>query len=269
MVFCDRNPSGHRCRSHPGVASTLCPFSGQFLRPNRRSEPHAQHQCGCAPAFCCGYGRRAIIDGYADELEIWTYPFQIVRNYQVAFRARGTTTSISGRDILSRIDYEPDSVTRVYLGPDFVVREKLFVPLNEPGAILSYEVQSKTPIDILVHAVPVLDLMWPASLGGQSVSWNGSLSAFVLAAPADGFTATVGSPDMVAHDEIVNRATHSEGVELAFTLRSSDTDVATLYVALNPRHTSDPGAIFHRLLSDRKTFEAETTNTFASSERAF
>jgi glycogen debranching enzyme len=209
--------------------------------------------------FAAVHGRRAIIDGYAEGLEIWAYPFQVLSNYQVAFRARDATGSFNGRDILSRIDYEPDSVTRTYFGPDFMVREKLFVPLNEPGAILSYAVQGKTPIDIEVRATPVLDLMWPASLGGQSVAWDRPLSAFVLAASADGFTATVGSPDIVAHDEIGNRTTHGQGAELAFTLRPGSSGEAAVFVALNPRHTSDPGALFRRLIRDRKTLEAEAS----------
>jgi len=48
----------------------------------------------------------------------------------VAFRVAGSTTAINGQDILSRVTYEPDSITRTYLGPGFIVREKLFVPLN-------------------------------------------------------------------------------------------------------------------------------------------
>ncbi len=131
--------------------------------------------------FIAAHGRRAVIDGYASQgLDVWAYPFQILSDYRVDFRPAGATTAISGRDILSRIICSPDSVTRVYLGPDFIVREKIFVPLNEPGGIITYSVEGARQVDIEVYAMPVLNLMWPGSVGGQGLSWNPSLSAYVL-----------------------------------------------------------------------------------------
>ena len=99
--------------------------------------------------FIAVHGRRALLDGYASQsLEAWVYPFQIFRGYRVAFRFEGATTPINGPDVLTRIEYEPNAVTRIYLGPDFKVREKLFVPLNQPGAILCYSIQSEKPVEI-------------------------------------------------------------------------------------------------------------------------
>ncbi len=207
--------------------------------------------------FFAVHGRRALLDGYAAQgLEAWAYPFQIVRDYRLAFRVEGTTTSIDGRGILSRIEYKPNSVTRIYLGPDFIVREKLFVPLNQPGAILTYSIQSKKPVEIEVHATPVLNLMWPAALGGQSAAWNPSLGAFVLSEPADGFTAAIGSPDIVAHDDVVNRT--STAADISFTLRPNASSVARVFLVLNPPHTPDPGALLRTLIRDRETLEAES-----------
>jgi len=106
--------------------------------------------------------------GYSNNgLEMWAYPVQILKAYRVSFRAADTTTEVDGPAILRRIAYSPESITRTYLGSDFIVREKLFVPLDEPGAIISYDVESNRPLDIVVRFAPVLDLMWPASLGGQ------------------------------------------------------------------------------------------------------
>jgi hypothetical protein len=71
-------------------------------------------------------------------------------------------------------------------GPDFSVRETLFVPLEEPGAILTYQIESIRPIDIEIHATPVLDRMWPVAIGGQCLAWKARLSAYVLSEPACG-----------------------------------------------------------------------------------
>jgi glycogen debranching enzyme len=212
-----------------------------------------------SPRFIAVHGRRALIQGYAsDGLEAWAYPFQILSGYRIAFRPQGTTTAINGLEILSRVVYQPDSVTRIYLGPGFIVYEKLFVPLDRAGAILSYSIQSGTPVEIEVHATPVLNLMWPAALGGQSVEWNASLSAFVLSEPANGFTAVIGSPDIVAHDNSGNRAMRgADETGLSFTLRPGSSGAARVFLALNPPHSTDHGLLFHELIRNRETLEAE------------
>jgi glycogen debranching enzyme len=236
-------------------------YSQQSASDNRSEAQLALDTEAVAPSrFIAVHGRRASVVGYAAEgLEVWAYPFQILNNYQVAFRVSGTTTPIPGQSILSRVVYEPDSITRIYLGPDFMVREKLFVPLDQPGAILTYQIQSNHPVEIEVHAVPVLDLMWPGSLGGQSTAWNSSLSAFVLSEPQDGYSAAVGSPNIIAHDEIFNRAIdggNSGG--LGFTLRPDSAGVARVFLALNSAHASDQGKLLRELIQDRPAYEVQT-----------
>jgi glycogen debranching enzyme len=209
--------------------------------------------------FLAAHGRHALISGYAaGGLEIWAYPFEILNDYHVAFHVTGTTTSIDGQSILSRVTYNADSITRIYLGPGFLVRETLFVPLDEPGAILTYSVQAAHPVDIEVHATPILNLMWPASLGGQSSAWNSTLSAFVLSEPTSGYSAVVGSPDIVAHDELGNRTTQgANGAALGFTLHPSSSGDASVYIALNAPGITDPGVLVHRLVSERPAFHME------------
>lgn len=213
--------------------------------------------------FIAAHGRRAFVDGYANSsLEAWAYPFQILSGYRVNFRPRGATTSIPASSLLIRVIYEPNAITRVYLGPDFTVRERTFVPLDQPGAILTYQVQGSQPVDIEVHAVPVLDLMWPGGLGGQSTSWNAALSAFVLSEPADGYTAAVGSPQIVAHDDVVNSPDENGATNpIGFTLHPDSSGAARVYLALNPPH-ADSGTVLHQLISNREQYEAQAAAHF-------
>ena len=133
------------------------------------------------------HGRRSLVDGYASQgLEFWAGPLQLLSGYRVAFPAEGSSAVTRGEDILRRISYAPDCIRRIYIGPDFSVRETLFVPLEEPGAILTYQIESTRPIDIEIHATLVLDLMWPAAIGGQGVAWKARLSAYVPSEPAYG-----------------------------------------------------------------------------------
>ena len=180
--------------------------------------------------FISVHGRRAAIFGYSQGntrdyseagLEVWAYPVQILSSYSVTFRQQGATTGIDGQTILRRIVYSPEAVTRIYAGPDFIVREKLFVPLDEPGAIIRYEVESARPVDIEIRFIPVLDLMWPASIGGHEAVWNSAVSAYLLSELTHRFTASVGSPDIVAHDETPNDGQHvARSPGLAFTIRA-------------------------------------------------
>jgi glycogen debranching enzyme len=209
--------------------------------------------------FIAAHGRRGMVDGYAAEgVEIWSYPFQILSGYRVAFLPHGATTPIHGEQILSRVTYEPASIARTYLGPGFIVHEKLFVPLDEAGAILSYQVDSAQQVEIVVHATPVLNLMWPGALGGQSTEWDSALSAFMLSEPMDGYSAVVGSEQIVAHDEIANSTTGGESAQsLGFTLRPDTSGAARIFVALNPAHAADRGALFRRLIRDRQALEEQ------------
>ncbi len=210
--------------------------------------------------FLAVHGRRASIDGYANStLEAWVYPFQILSGYRVAFLPQGATTPIPGSSILTRVIYEPNAVTRVYLGPDFIVRERIFVPLDQPGVILTYQIEGSRPVEIVVHAVPVLDLMWPGGLGGQSTVWNAALSAFVLSEPADGYSAAVGSPEIVAHDDVVNSPDENGATNfIGFTLQPDISGAARVYLALNPPHASDSGAILQQIIRNREQYEAQS-----------
>ena len=215
--------------------------------------------------FIAVHGRRAAIFGYSETgLEMWAYPLQIISSYKVTFRRQGETTGIDGQNILRRIIYRPEAVIRIYTGPDFVVREKLFVPLDEPVAIISYETESPRPIDIEVRFVPVLDLMWPASIGGQEAVWSSTTSSYSLSEPARRFAASIGSPDIVAHDETPNNTQHA-GREpgLAFTIRTALGHKTARVVIAGSEPGKDASAIAKKLLEDEPSLEKAAVDHYS------
>jgi glycogen debranching enzyme len=217
--------------------------------------------------FIAVHGRRALLDGYADNgLEVWAYPVQLIKNYQVGFRPQGMTSEIPGPTILRRVVYRPDEITRIYIGPNFIVREKLFVPLKAPGAIVTYTVESQNPVDIVVHFVPVLNLMWPAGIGGQDVNWNIAASGYQLTEQTHRFSAVVGSTAIVAHDEIFNRASSSATPEgLAFTIRpggSSRTRTASVVVASGDGNATSLNILVPTLTDTRDALEKEAAQHY-------
>jgi glycogen debranching enzyme len=217
--------------------------------------------------FIAVHGRRALLDGYAaGGLEVWAYPVQLIKNYQVGFRLRGATSEIPGATILRRIDYKPDEITRIYIGPNFIVREKLFVPLNTPGAIVTYTIESQNPVDIVVHFVPVLDLMWPAGIGGQDVNWNADASGYLLTEQTHRFSAVIGSTVIVAHDDIFNRPASSATAEgFAFTIRpavSNGIRTASVVIASGDGRATSLNRLVKTLADTRDALEEEAAQHY-------
>ncbi|WP_158749068.1 hypothetical protein [Acidobacterium sp. S8] len=244
-----------------GPASDKQSFSDRLVLHTDSVEPRR---------FVAVHGRQAVIMGYPESgLEIWGYPFQILSNYQVDFRLAGSVTESEGRLLLRRIDYRPDSVTRIYIGPDYIVKEKLFVPLNEAAAVLSYEVEGPRSVDITIHFLPVLNLMWPAAVGGQNKHWSAEASGYVISEPLHGMTAIVGSPEIVAHDDTANSTLRADGT-LAFSLRpqavAGAPARATVYVALNAAGTKKPAATQQELASHLQEMETEAATHYADLE---
>ncbi|WP_348266106.1 hypothetical protein P8936_09245 [Edaphobacter paludis] len=180
--------------------------------------------------------------GYASPgLDMWAYPLQLLSDYQISFLEPGLVNPIDGLKLLRRIEYHPTEIVRVYIGSDFVVREHLFIPQHQPGAIITYEVQGRSKILIAVHFEPSLNLMWPGALGGQSIHWDNSVSGYVEEEPLYGYSAILASPQAVAHDEIVNRTIQPQkGV--TFVVKPGPSDhgetAATVFLGLDAPHTS-------------------------------
>ena len=196
--------------------------------------------------FVAVHGQRGVILGYPEKgLEVWAYPFQVLDHYQIGFREAGSSTEADARPLLRRLIYTPDSITRIYAGPDYVVKEKLFVPIDQPAAVISYEVESAHPLDIVIHFEAVQNLMWPGSSGGQYTQWNEASSSYVLTDPEHGTSSVIASPQTVAHDTTVNTTTGNDN-HLSFAIRpapianSRESSAAQVFIALQPE-AAQPG----------------------------
>jgi len=217
--------------------------------------------------FVAVHGRKAIVMGYAGSgLELWAYPLQLISGYELGFRPAGETTEINAFALLRRVTYEPEAVTRTYVGPDFIVRERLFVPLDEQAILSTYTVECRHSIDIIIHFRPVLDLMWPASLGGQNTRWDAAASAYVLAEGTHRYGAFVGSPAVASHDQILNSAQPgTPGKQLAFSVRAGGENnrSATVVVARNDEGSS-PTERIGGLLRAQTKLETEARQHYAN-----
>ncbi len=221
--------------------------------------------------FLAVHGTRSLIQGYATHgLEVWAYPIQIVGDYEVGFRHEGSATVTDGASLLRKITYEPEAVTRTYIGPDFVVSERLFVPLDQPSAIITYTIDSREPVDVVVRFSPILNLMWPGSIGGQSASWDSKASAYVVREPSHKFSAFIGSPDTILHDGTVNSAQPSSHERsFAFAMRAGGVNQhrsATVAIGMLENAATEPAQALASLLSDEKKLETEARTHYEKLE---
>ena len=88
----------------------------------------------------------------------------------------------------------PESSTILYTSDTFAVRETLFVPVHESGAVIIIEVETAQPLDVEVAFERDFQLEWPAALGGTYGYWDPKLNAFYFGEEQKKFSAFVGSP---------------------------------------------------------------------------
>lgn len=197
--------SSNRLSRHRTLAAASAGFALAAAAP-RADVPRYEQ---AVTNFVSAKGERALVMGYADGLEIWAYPLQLASDYRLRFRVAGSVEPIDAASLLRRVDRNATEVVRTYVGADFVVRERLFVPRQQAGAILRYEVDGRPDVQVEASFRPSLDLMWPAALGGRSVGWDARRSGYVEREPLHGFSATIASREAIAHDDPVNSTRRS------------------------------------------------------------
>ena len=143
--------------------------------------------------FLSAVGTRAALFGREDgRLEAWVYPLKILRDFSLTFHVGGR--ALPAASLARTVTVRPESCSILYAGDSFVVRETLFVPVDEPGAVIILEIETAEPLEIEAGFERDFQLMWPAALGGTYMGWDTKLRAFALGEEQRRFFALIGSP---------------------------------------------------------------------------
>ena len=143
--------------------------------------------------FLSATGTRAGLFGNeAGNLEAWVYPLKIMRNFHLNFIVDGQV--LPAESLARSLVTRPESNTIVYANNTFSVRETLFVPVHEQGAIIRLEVTTAEPLEIEAVFERDFQLEWPAALGGTFLYWDQNLHAFHLGEEQKKYVALLGSP---------------------------------------------------------------------------
>src|SRR5882757_6359388 len=90
--------------------------------------------------------RAALLGDESGRIEAWVYPLKIFRDFHLRFH---TEDRVLQAETLARtVIVKPESTTILYTSDTFSVRETFFVPVNEPGAVVSFEVETEFPLEI-------------------------------------------------------------------------------------------------------------------------
>ncbi len=200
--------------------------------------------------FLCAVGTRAGIFGNeSGRIEAWVYPLKIFRDFHLRFRTEG---KVLDADSLARsIIVHPESTTILYTGDTFSVKETFFVPVNEPGAIIQFEVETEAPLEIEAAFHRDFTLEWPAALGATYINWENDRHGFYFGEEQKKYSAFLGSPTgQPAQTEF--QTNYSSGSENSFRLgvteKGKDTKLIVLAASVNGRAEAETA--YQRLSSD-------------------
>ena len=136
--------------------------------------------------------RAALFGDESGRFEAWVYPLKLFRDFHLTFHL--SEQAFPAEDLARTLTVTPSSATVEYAGDSFRVRETLFVPVHEAGAVIFFDVETVQPLEIEAGFVGDFTLAWPGAIGGAYENWDASLRAIGFGEVTNNFAALVGSP---------------------------------------------------------------------------
>jgi glycogen debranching enzyme len=184
--------------------------------------------------FLPAVGTRAgLLGNESGNLEAWVYPLKILREFHVRFHLDGRV--LPAETLARTITVRPESSTILYSGDTFAVRQTLFVPVHEEGAVVIFEVETAEPLSVEVAFERDFQLEWPAALGGTYSFWDPKLNAFHFGEEQKKFFALAGSPtaENVQPEYDTNYSVSRENsFDLGVTTKGKDTKIVVIAASM-------------------------------------
>ena len=136
--------------------------------------------------------KAALFGKESGQFEAWIYPLKVLRNFHLLVHTGGRV--IPAETLARTLTVRPESSAILYAGDTFSIREVMFVPVHEPGAVIRFEIESSDPLELEAVFERDFQLEWPAALGGTYAQWDANLNAFAFGEEQKKYVAFVGSP---------------------------------------------------------------------------
>lgn len=159
--------------------------------------------------------RAGLLGNETGQMEGWVYPLKIFREFHLNFLTGGRV--VAAESLARTLTVRPESATILYAGDTFTVRETLFVPVKEQGAVILLDVETEQSFEIEAAFHRDFQLEWPAALGATYLDWIPAQRAFYFGEEQRKFAALVGSPTAAdPHAEF--QTNYAESQESSFRL---------------------------------------------------
>jgi glycogen debranching enzyme len=159
--------------------------------------------------------RAGLFGNESGRLEAWVYPLKLFRDFHLTFHV--SNRDLPAESLARTLSVTPSSATLVYVGDSFRVRETLFVPVHESGAVILLDVETVQPLEIEAAFVGDFALEWPAAVGGTYQDWDAGHHAVTFGEETKKFAAFVGSPT-ASDAHLVYETNYSSSNETSFRL---------------------------------------------------
>ncbi len=88
--------------------------------------------------------RAALVGNEAGRFEAWVYPLKILRDFHLSFHIGDRV--IPAEALARTLTVRPEASSILYASDTFTVRETLFVPVHEAGAVIVIDVDTSEPV---------------------------------------------------------------------------------------------------------------------------
>jgi glycogen debranching enzyme len=210
--------------------------------------------------FMGSFGQRAGVFGTEDgNFEAWVYPVKVLRNFHLTFHIAGR--AIPAASIARTLIVRPESTTIVYAYDQFEVREIIYVPVNEMGAIIRLETNAYFPVQIEAAYTNDLQLMWPASVGNVWPGFDEKLNAYTIS--GEQYFGIVGAKDLLRQQDAYITDYGSSDVS-SFRLPEVKKGTTTQIIAIagSIKGHDDAALEYQKLLASADQLEQESAKYY-------
>ncbi len=214
-------------------------------------------------------GRKAALMGFENgSFEMWIWPWKVLRNFDLQFFVGSTTQPILSKEIARDISVTPEATTISFVYESFTVKEIIFVPHNQPAAVILLDVYTTAPLTIVPGFMPVMQPEWPAGIGGQYSYWDDDMKAYVISESQQRGLFLCGSP---VAEQMTSPPAHMFAdnlIQFKFTIQPNQASEKyfPIVIAGSPVKTKYDSVktIYRKILSSIETLYEENYNFYKS-----
>ena len=205
--------------------------------------------------------RAGLFGNETGSFEAWVYPLKIFRNFHLTFHVEGR--ALPAESLARTLTVRPESATLLYAGDSFRVKETLFVPVHEAGAVILLEVETEQPLEVEAGFVGDFALEWPAALGATFLQWDGSARAVVFGEETKKFAALVGSPT-ATDTHLAYETNYSSSEETSFRLgvTQKGRETKVLVIAASMAGREEAQKTYEHLTSSYEQLQSESASYY-------